>query len=132
MPIPFSGCWIWLASLGSHGYGNSCFEKKATVAHRLSYTAFKGKIDDGKLIQHSCDNRWCVNPDHLSQGTDASNAQDKAIKGKAARVLCAEDIKAIRSMYLNGEKIRPIARAKSVSQRLIQQILRGNVWKHVA
>lgn len=131
MPIPFCGCWMWLMSSGSHGYGNAYSNKKANVAHRVSYEAFNGKITNGMLIQHTCDNRWCVNPDHLLQGTDASNANDKTKKGRAAKALTPDDIRSIREMFSAGTKIRAIARSKSVSQATIQQVLRRKTWKHI-
>ncbi len=87
IPEPNTGCWIWLLSLGSHGYGNATApwaknKHRVEVAHRVSYTAFKGPIPTGMLIQHSCDNKWCVNPDHLSVGTALTNCLDKIRKGR--------------------------------------------------
>ncbi len=72
IPEPMTGCWIWLASIGSHGYGQTCEPGRGvTVAHRTSYRAFVGEIPDGMLVQHSCDNHWCVAPHHLSLGRDS-------------------------------------------------------------
>lgn len=86
IPVPFVGCWMWLRSFGSHGYGNACKPGVGvTVAHRVSFEAFNGPIPDGMLVQHSCDNRWCVNPNHLSLGTDATNALDKQLKGSRGK-----------------------------------------------
>ena len=69
IPEPNSGCWLWLLSLGNHGYGQGSAPwfngKRVDVAHRLSYMAFKGKIKAGDEVDHLCRNRSCVNPDHL-------------------------------------------------------------------
>jgi HNH endonuclease len=66
---PNCGCWLWLPSLGSHGYGNASFQalipSRATVAHRLSYVAFKGDIPEGYEVDHLCRVKSCVNPEHL-------------------------------------------------------------------
>lgn len=133
IPIPFAGCWLWLLSFGSHGYGNASTPKaRVDVAHRVSYRAFKGEIPDGMLVQHSCDNKWCVNPDHLSLGTDATNAVDKQLKGRAARRLEAEDVEIIRALLRRGKAKRAIARLFEVAQKTIQMIERGNTWNHVA
>lgn len=84
VPVPFTGCWMWLLSIGTHGYGQAyTTDKRVTTAHRVSFMAFKGPIPDGLLVQHSCDNKWCVNPDHLSLGTDKTNSDDKHRKGRA-------------------------------------------------
>jgi hypothetical protein len=87
IPEPNSGCWLWLLSVGSHGYGNAVSpwarnKQRVDVAHRVSFMAFKGPIPEGMLVQHGCDNRICVNPDHLSLGTDKSNSDDKIRKGR--------------------------------------------------
>ena len=69
IPEPNSGCWLWLLSVGSHGYGQGSVTwfngKRVDVAHRLSYYAFKGDIPTKYEIDHKCRCRSCVNPDHL-------------------------------------------------------------------
>lgn len=132
VPVPFCGCWLWLASFGSHGYGNAHPPLgKNTVAHRVSYLAFKGPIPPGMLIQHSCDMRWCVNPDHLSLGTDATNAIDKQIKGRAAKKLDPDRVHQIRELIEEQVPLRQIARRFGVAQRMIQDIRNGHVWRHI-
>ncbi len=70
---PNSGCWLWLLSDGSHGYPQGCWEKRVSLAHRLSYLAHKGEIPDGYDVDHLCRNRSCVNPDHLEAVTQFAN-----------------------------------------------------------
>lgn len=123
IPVPFAGCWLWTASLGSHGYGNACWRGVATVAHRISFMAFKGPIPDRCLIQHSCDTRSCVNPDHLSVGTDATNAADKYRKGRAAKKIDEETRRRLLMMRAQGMTQRRIAQALGVTQRA--------VWNHL-
>lgn len=73
IPVPFAGCWLWLLSFGSHGYGNASMPgSRVTTAHRVSFLAFKGPIPDGMLVQHSCDHAYPV----LTQGvTDDAHAR---------------------------------------------------------
>lgn len=132
IPIPFVGCWLWLLSCGSHGYGQCTGDgARVTVAHRLSYLAFKGSIPNGMLVQHSCDNRWCVNPDHLSLGTDATNAWDKQLKGRAAKKFQAADVLRIKERLNQGATQRAVAAEFGTCQAQIQRIACGHVWKHV-
>ncbi len=74
-------CWLWRGTKNKYGYGIFLLPGERPVrAHRYSYEYFVGKIPDGKIIMHTCDNPPCVNPDHLRVGTKADNNKDAAIK----------------------------------------------------
>lgn len=137
IPVPFVGCWMWLLSCGSHGYGNAFDGLTVVVAHRLSYEAFKGSIPPGMLVQHSCDNKWCVNPDHLSLGTDKTNSDDKHRKGRANldirvfrpradRKLTDEQAAEVRSSSVAQ---RALAAQYGVTQRVIGAIKAGRTYR---
>lgn len=70
------GCWNWKGKINPYnGYGY--MPKKS--AHRFSYEYYKNKIPGDKMICHTCNNKLCVNPDHMYLGTAHTNCQD-AIK----------------------------------------------------
>lgn len=74
-------CWVWKQVLTQGGYGCLKINGKSYAAHRLSFYIHKGKIPNNVFVCHTCDNKWCVNPDHLWLGTRKDNVQDAVRKG---------------------------------------------------
>ena len=68
-----NGCWIWDMAKNKDGYGTVTYEHKTWLAHRLSFTVFVGSIPKGKVIDHTCNIRACINPNHLKPSTDGDN-----------------------------------------------------------
>lgn len=68
-------CWIWRESF-KNGYGQLTWKRKNTYAHRMSYEVFNRKLDVGELVCHKCNNRQCINPEHLYAGDKKTNAKD--------------------------------------------------------
>lgn len=76
-----NGCWEWNGHT-RYGYGFFWFNGKDIRAHRYSYEKFVGKIPRGMFVCHKCDNKKCVNPEHLFIGTEKDNTQDSIEKNR--------------------------------------------------
>ena len=99
-------CWIWRGAINPNGYGAFKFKNKKIDSHRMSYILYKGDIPEGMYVCHSCDNRACVNPEHLFLGTAKDNWNDSYVKGTIKR-LGGIDIEKLkkhpgRGAYLRG------------------------------
>lgn len=88
IPEPNSGCWLWLGTESRHGYGQLRLNGSWTLAHRLSYLLHVGPIPEGKFILHHCDNRICVNPEHLYAGSALENVRDMISRGRGRWQRC--------------------------------------------
>lgn len=76
-------CWRWSRGADSDGYGRATYKGKRMPAHRLSHMVHKGETPSHLLVRHTCNNRYCVNPDHLVLGTHADNAHDREERGRS-------------------------------------------------
>lgn len=129
VPIPWSGCWIWLRSTDDEGYGLHYFDGKKHRAHRRNHELFSGPIHDGLLVCHRCDTPACVNPAHLFLGSQQDNLQDAMQKRRFAvgeknnrAKLTAEQVAFIRASQLPTSQL---VSEFGVSKWSINRIKRG-------
>ena len=134
-----SGCWEWNRYRMPGGYGRIRHEGHMWLAHRLSYRAFNGDIPDGLVVRHKCDNRCCVNPDHLEVGTQKDNVHDSINRGSfvyrdnpkgADHPNAKLTEKQVKEILNSNETQRSLAAKYGVSFQLISQIKRGKIWQH--
>lgn len=134
-----SDCWYWIGSTDALGYGRFLAVGESR-AHRASYRLFKGDIPSGKFVMHKCDTRCCVNPDHLTIGTQADNVRDMVQKGRARTVpllgernpmakLTAENVAEIRRRVAAGEKQKSMCAIFGVSPMTVSRAVRGETWQ---
>lgn len=64
------GCWVWKGQVNNNGYpryNSPKAQQFAFAMHRFSYAEFVGELISGHDIHHLCENKLCVNPNHLEQ-----------------------------------------------------------------
>jgi hypothetical protein len=135
-----SGCWLWMGSINSSGYGwaHATNARRRMAAHRRSYELTHGSVDAAMEVCHRCDNRACVNPDHLFLGTRQDNVDDRERKGRGGCLrgaahpstkLTLDDVREIRRRRKAGEPILAIARSYGLTDTSVSNIMTGRTWR---
>lgn len=135
-------CIEYAGAPNEYGYCRTIDQRtgKLVRVHRVAYCKYNNiKLEDiaGKLLMHSCDNRRCINPKHLTLGTDLANSHDMIAKGRAfhnvgelcgASKLTEDKVRAIRAekgSYLD------IAVKYNIAKSTVAQIVNRITWKNV-
>jgi hypothetical protein len=122
-----SGCHEWQAGLARGGYGKFTRWPKTTTAHRAAYDLFVEPVPKGKWVLHRCDNRLCVNPEHLFIGDGQANVTDMDQKNRRGTKsqLTYENVATILEMLLEGHSQQSVAKKFNVNQTTISRIKLG-------
>jgi hypothetical protein len=138
-----NGCWEWTAAKYPAGYGVIGFVKPASPrpAHRVAWELVNGPIPEGLFVCHKCDNRACVNPDHLFLGTQKQNLADMAVKGRGTKSnrgegsarskLTTEQIIEIRRLSAEGISRAELGRRFGMRATSISRIVLRKRWWNV-
>jgi hypothetical protein len=131
-------CWLWTGCCFSSGYGALSVDDIPIYTHRYSYEIHKGKIPEGLLIRHTCDNPPCVNPNHLLVGTRADNVMDMVERNRQARgskngqaKLTEDDVNEIKIFREFGFTQQELGKMYGVSQSTITRLLSKKRWGHL-
>ncbi len=87
-------------------------------------------------VCHKCDNRRCINPEHLFLGSMKENQEDKVRKGRQQRGegqwkhrLTEKDVALIRTMLDSGMGPTKISHQFNVNPQTIGDIKANRTWR---
>lgn len=133
------GCWVWKGNTYKKGYGTTKYKGRQYGTHILSWFLAHGKMPE-KHVLHYCDNPPCVNPEHLHEGTNAENVQEKIERNRQAKgekihtcKLNESQVKEIKILLATTNlKQKEVGDMFGVHYVTIGQIKAGKTWKYVA
>lgn len=145
IPEPNSGCFIWERALTGTGYGQFRAgsmrdgTRRNVTASRYACELAYGPIPEGLQALHKCDNKLCVNPDHLYIGNRSDNANDAFARKKKIphrlvgsvnpkAKLTEDDVRTIRGSALS---LGALSKHYGVSKTQISWVKQGKSWSHV-
>lgn len=132
-----TSCWEWARCLDTGGYGSAWFRGTLWRAHRVSWFLFRGSLPADDLVLHRCNNRACVNPEHLFLGDHSVNMADMRNKERCVERhhncrLTREDVLEIIRIAQDGFTTQTeIGRRFGIGGATVNNILRGRRWVHV-
>src|SRR5258708_608706 len=107
-------CLIWPFSCCTAGYGNFMANKKRGLAHREMCRMAHGEPPTpDHHAAHSCGNRRCINPRHISWKTQSDNQLDRRQHGTVKRTytkITAEQAAQIRQLKEKETSIETAAK----------------------
>lgn len=126
-------CWEWTGAGKGNGYGNISADGANPTAHHYAYELYNQvTVPGGMDVCHTCDNRCCVNPDHLFIGTRQDNVADMRAKGRAAggnrKKLRESEVQNIRQRLASGHSPRLIADQTGLNYDTITAIKEGRSY----
>ena len=142
-----SGCIEWTGGTTMNGYGLFYADGQMRPAHRWAYERMYGPLAPNLDCCHHCDNKACVNVEHLFSGTRRENMQDAVRKGRTSRgrprpsmqgsnhhhaVLRDIEVMFIRKLHEEGVQMRALSDEFGVSFQSISRIVRRISWSHIA
>lgn len=121
------------ASVQPNGYAR----RGKVLLHREALASKLGRpIAPGMDACHACDNRACVNPEHLYEGTRKQNMADCTARGRHNKPwgethwrakFSREDVAAMRLFHKAGETNADIARSFGADPSYVGRIVNGRM-----
>lgn len=132
------GCIVCTSHSLRNGYPVQTRNRQQTTIARLVLIHRYGKQSSDIVTRHGCDNRACINPDHIIPGSNADNVHDKMERQRQARgeqhgraKLTASEVLKIRALHGSNMSNTKIVRLFGISRTTVRNIIARETWRHL-
>lgn len=130
------GCHVCVSHRRTRGYPRANVRGEPIRLSRYIFEATYGPIPPDMHVCHSCDNRACINPEHLFLGTAEDNNRDMQAKGRdavgernGAAKLTNEQVAIIRN---SPDTNTELSHKLGVSRTTVRDARVYRTWRHVS
>lgn len=120
-----NGCIAWTGNITSGGYARY----KQQRIHKVLYELKNGKVPDDHVLHHKCNNKGCINIDHL-EPVPADNHPGSCVDGHKDATHCPQghEYNSTNTRYYqhkNGSVSRSCRTCHKINERGRRRSLRG-------
>lgn len=140
-----TGCWVWTGCTCGSGsvYSQFSYNGKLIKGHRYSWQHYnRQKIPNGMIVRHKCDNKMCVNPEHLLLGTQKDNVRDMDERGRRVVAFLsgeenplskytAAQVREVMRLRQHGHTALQVAGILKMGLSAVGSIIQGRTWNQV-
>lgn len=132
-----SGCLVWTGPLDRDGYGVASVGGRTLRAYRLSYETRVGPIPEGLQLDHTCERRDCIQPEHLEPVTNLENTVRRFLRRGVTRERAEELATAELDRMAEEREVTRYAKDQATAAgirkgMLIRDGRKQRVWKVIS
>lgn len=120
----------------SNGYPVVSINGLQDRAYRHVFREIYGEIFNNEVVRHTCDNRLCVNPEHLVKGSHGDNVRDRVERNRSAtgERNGRSKLKNEEVSNIFNDNITPkmqLAARYGVDPKVIRDIQQKKTWRNI-
>ncbi len=123
--VDVNGCMEWTRCFNTDGYPRMTLDGNVNIkVHRQVYALFNGEDISGRVVRHTCDNKRCINPQHLILGNNIDNVRDRVERERTYGHVPTDQIEAVRSLRESGFTYLKIAKLLGIKYKRVEYIVK--------
>ena len=118
--------------IDADGYGGVTFNGRRMKSNQKAWIVAYGEIPKGMHVLHKCDNRSCINVEHLYIGTHTNNMRDRSVRNRTNLTsIKDDDVREMRRMRSSGSQLKQISECFNLGISTVHSIITYRTRKYV-